>query len=86
MGVLDGWQEANVTQYESIYHYAQMLSTNSYQKLNKDKVRGLEDTCILLVSEVEAWHEKHFGSQTPLGYKTSWSEPGWDEDEDEYCD
>jgi hypothetical protein len=47
------WQEANLTHYDSIYHYAYMLSTDTYQTLNKDKVRGLEDTCILLVSEVE---------------------------------
>lgn len=47
------WQEANLTHYDSIYHYAYMLSTDVYQRLNKDKVRGLEDTCILLVSEVE---------------------------------
>lgn len=47
------WQEANLTHYDSIYHYAYMLSTDMYQELNKDKVRGLEDTCILLVSEVE---------------------------------
>jgi hypothetical protein len=47
------WQEANLTHYDSIYHYAYMLSTDTYQKLNKDKVRGLEDTCILLVSETE---------------------------------
>lgn len=76
------WQEANLTQYDSVYHYAHMLSTDTYQKLNKDKVRGLEDTGILLVSEGEAWHEKHFSSQTPLGYKTSWSVPDWDEYED----
>jgi hypothetical protein len=49
----DTWQEANLTHYDSIYHYAYMLSTDTYQRLNKDKVRGLEDTCILLVSEVE---------------------------------
>lgn len=48
-----GWQEANLTHYDSIVHYAYMLSTDVYQRLNKDKVRGLEDTCILLVSEVE---------------------------------
>jgi hypothetical protein len=47
------WQEANLTHYDSIYHYAYMLSTDTYQGLNKDKVRGLEDTCILLVSEAE---------------------------------
>lgn len=47
------WQEANLTHYDSIFHYAYMLSTDVYQELNKDKVRGLEDTCILLVSEVE---------------------------------
>jgi hypothetical protein len=55
-----------------------MLSTDTYQELNKDKVRGLEDTCILLVSEDEAWQE-NFSSQTPLGYKTSWSEPEMDD-------
>ena len=47
------WQEANLTHYDSIFHYAYMLSTDVYQRLNRDKVRGLEDTCILLVSEVE---------------------------------
>jgi hypothetical protein len=84
VGSLDGWQEANVTQYESVYHYAHMLSTDAYQRLNKDKLCGLEDTCILLVSEGEAWHEKHFGAQTALGGQTSWAEPEWDEGED--CD
>jgi hypothetical protein len=53
----DGWQEANLTHYDSIFHYAYMLSTDVYQGLNKDKVRGLEDTCILLVSEVELLKE-----------------------------
>ena len=53
----DGWQEANLTHYDSIFYYAYMLSTDVYQGLNKDKVRGLEDTCILLVSEVEMLHE-----------------------------
>ena len=48
-----GWQEANLTHYDSVFHYAYMLSTDVYQGLNKNKVRGLEDTCILLVSEVE---------------------------------
>lgn len=52
-----GWQEANLTHYDSIFHYAYMISTDVYQELNKDKVRGLEDTCILLVSEVEVLHE-----------------------------
>lgn len=47
------WQDANLVHYDSIYHYAYMLSTEVYQKLNKDKVRGLEDTCIMVVSEVE---------------------------------
>jgi hypothetical protein len=51
------WQEANLTHYDSIFHYAYMLSTDVYQKLNQDKVRGLEDTCIVLVSEVEVQHE-----------------------------
>lgn len=52
-----GWQEANLTHYDSIFHYAYMLSTDVYQRLNEDKVRGLEDTCILLVSEVEIQHD-----------------------------
>ena len=74
-----GWQDANLTQYESIYHYAHMLSTDIYQQPNKDKVRGLDDTGILLISEGEAWHAKHFNSETPLGYRTSWSEPEFDD-------
>ena len=48
-----GWQEANLTHYDSIFHHAYMLSTDVYQGLSKDKVRELEDTCILLVSEVK---------------------------------
>lgn len=51
---VEGWQEANLTHYDSIFHYAYMLSADVYQGLNKDKVRGLEDTCILLVSEVDS--------------------------------
>lgn len=53
----DGWQEANLTHYDSVFHYAYMLSTDVYQGLNKVKVRGLDDTCILLVSEVELLNE-----------------------------
>ena len=45
------WDEANLTQYDSVWHYAYMLSTEVYKELNREKVRGLEDTCILLVSE-----------------------------------
>jgi hypothetical protein len=48
----DGWDESNLTQYDSVWHYAYMLSTDVYKELNKEKVRGLEDTCILLVSEL----------------------------------
>lgn len=40
-------------QYDSIWHYAYMLSTVVYQELNVQKVEGLVDTCILCVSEVE---------------------------------
>lgn len=47
------WQDANLVQYDSIWHYAYMLSTEVYAELNKQKVAGLEDTCILCVSEVE---------------------------------
>ncbi|KAL2842563.1 hypothetical protein BJY01DRAFT_249048 [Aspergillus pseudoustus] len=48
-----GWQDVDLVHYDTIYHYAYMLSTELYQGLNKAKVRGLEDTCILLVSEDE---------------------------------
>jgi hypothetical protein len=48
-----GWQDVDLVHYDTIYHYAYMLSTGLYQQLNEDKVRGLEDTCILLVSEDE---------------------------------
>lgn len=47
------WDDANVVQYDSVWHYAYMLSTDVYKNLNKQKVDGLEDTCILLVSEME---------------------------------
>ena len=47
------WEDANLVQYDTIWHYAYMLSTDIYQELNQEKMRGLEDTCILLVSEVE---------------------------------
>ena len=47
------WQDANLVQYDSIWHYAHMLSTDVYQELNQQKMEGLEDTCILCVSEVE---------------------------------
>ncbi|KAJ0414472.1 hypothetical protein BJY00DRAFT_24531 [Aspergillus carlsbadensis] len=47
------WHDVDLVHYDTIYHYAYMLSTELYQGLNKDKVRGLEDTCILLVSEDE---------------------------------
>jgi hypothetical protein len=48
-----GWQDVDLVHYDTIYHYAYMLSTELYQQFNEDKVRGLEDTCILLVSEYE---------------------------------
>jgi hypothetical protein len=48
-----GWQDVDLVHYDTIYHYVYMLSTGLYQQLNEDKVRGLEDTCILLVSEDE---------------------------------
>ncbi|KAL2817539.1 hypothetical protein BJX63DRAFT_429586 [Aspergillus granulosus] len=48
-----GWQDVDLVQYDTIYHYAYMLSTDLYQKLNVDKVKGLEDTCILVVSETK---------------------------------
>lgn len=47
------WQDANLVQYDTIWHYAYMLSTSTYAELNKEKVSGLEDTCILLTSEFE---------------------------------
>lgn len=47
------WMDANLVQYDSVWHYAYMLSTEVYQELNKTKVAGLEDTCILMVGEME---------------------------------
>ncbi|TKA65320.1 hypothetical protein B0A55_11501 [Friedmanniomyces simplex] len=47
------WDDANLVQYDNIWHYAYMLSTDVYAGLNKQKVEGLEDTCILCVSEIE---------------------------------
>ncbi|KAF7190496.1 hypothetical protein HII31_08210 [Pseudocercospora fuligena] len=46
------WDDANLVQYHSVWHYAYMLSTDVYKELNKEKVSGLDDTCILLVSEL----------------------------------
>lgn len=47
------WHDANLVQYDTMFHYAYMLSTEGYTRLNQDKVRGLADTCILLISESE---------------------------------
>lgn len=47
------WDDANLVQYDTIWHYAYMLSTDLYAALNKEKIEGLEDTCILVVNEVE---------------------------------
>jgi len=49
------WDDANLVQYDTIWHYAYMLSTDLYAPMNKKKVSGLNDTCILCVSEVELW-------------------------------
>ena len=48
-----GWQDANSVQYDTAWHYAYMLSTKTYAELNKEKISGLDDTCILLTSEME---------------------------------
>ena len=47
------WEDANLIQYDTIWRYVYMLSIDVYPELNKEKVAGLEDTCILCVSEVE---------------------------------
>ncbi|KAK5160690.1 hypothetical protein LTS14_001703 [Recurvomyces mirabilis] len=47
------WEDANLVQYDTIWHYVYMLSTDIYAELNKQKVAGLDDTCILVVSEIE---------------------------------
>ena len=52
-GERGAWNDANLVQYDTIWHYAYMLSTDVYAELNKQKIAGLEDTCILLVSEME---------------------------------
>jgi hypothetical protein len=46
------WDDSALVQYESVWHFAYMLSTDLYRGLNEEKVRGMEDTGILLVSEV----------------------------------
>ena len=51
----ENWDDANLVQYDTIWHYAYMLSTDLYAPMNKKKVSGLDDTCILCVSEVELW-------------------------------
>lgn len=51
------WDDANLVQYDTIWHYAYMLSTDLYKELNREKVEGLEDTCILAVGEVEVFDE-----------------------------
>lgn len=49
------WDDVNLVQYDTIWHYAYMLSTDLYAPMNKKKVSGLDDTCILCVSEIELW-------------------------------
>jgi hypothetical protein len=49
------WDDANLVQYDTIWHYAYMLSTDLYAPMNKKKISGLDDTRILCVSEVELW-------------------------------
>lgn len=46
------WDGSALVQYDSVWHFAYMLSTYLYKGLNEEKVRGVEDTGILLVSEV----------------------------------
>ena len=46
------WDDSALVQYDSVWHFAYMLSTDLYRGLNEEKVRGMEDTGILLVSEV----------------------------------
>ncbi|CAD0108238.1 unnamed protein product [Aureobasidium uvarum] len=53
--VEQSWDDANLVQYDTIWHYAYMLSTDLYAPMNEKKVSGLDDTCILCVSEVEVW-------------------------------
>jgi hypothetical protein len=51
------WQDVNLVQYDTLWHYAYMLSTDVYKELNKQKVAGLYDTCILIVSEAEMFEK-----------------------------
>lgn len=46
------WDDSALVQYDSVWHFAYMLSTDVYRGLNEEKVRGEEDTGILLISEV----------------------------------
>lgn len=45
------WDDSALVQYDSVWHFAYMLSTDVYRGLNEEKVRGVEDTGILLISE-----------------------------------
>lgn len=46
------WDDSALVQYDSVWHFAYMLSTDVYRGLDEEKVRGVEDTGILLISEV----------------------------------
>jgi hypothetical protein len=50
----EGWDEMALAHYPSILHFADMLASEDYQRVNKEsRVPSLRDTCILCTSEVE---------------------------------
>ncbi len=50
----DVWEEVALAHYPSISHFVDMAGSEDYQELNlKHRVPSLEDTCILMTSEME---------------------------------
>jgi hypothetical protein len=48
-----GWDEIAVAHYPSIMHFADMLASDDYQKVNhRHRIPSLKDTCILCTSEI----------------------------------
>lgn len=48
------WDEVVLAQYASLGHFADMLSDEKYQDVNRRlRLPALRDTCILMTTEVE---------------------------------
>lgn len=52
-GAERAWDEIALAHYPSITHFANMLASEDYQKVNKrHRIRALKDTCILCTTEI----------------------------------